>query len=58
MEAAAVLVTDVPGAGAVNVQRLRHLLMRARRGAPLVVVLRQDTPQSAFRRWCSGRAGP
>ncbi|MEE7455837.1 hypothetical protein MPAR168_19435 [Methylorubrum populi] len=46
VEAAAALVTDGLDPDAVNVQRPRHLLMRARRGAPRIAVLRQDTPQT------------
>ncbi|MCY1640541.1 HD-GYP domain-containing protein [Methylorubrum sp. SL192] len=45
-EAAAVLVTDVADLGPANVERLRQLLARTRRGTPLVVLLRQDTPQA------------
>ncbi|AMB44366.1 HD domain-containing phosphohydrolase [Methylobacterium sp. AMS5] len=45
-EAAAVLVTDVADLGAANVERLRQLLARTRRGTPLVVLQRQDTLQA------------
>ncbi len=44
-EAAAVVITDVQDFGAESLERLRRLLARVRRGAPLIVVLRQDTPK-------------
>ncbi|MGW5961063.1 HD-GYP domain-containing protein [Methylorubrum thiocyanatum] len=44
-ETAAIVVTDVQDFGAQNLERLRWLLAQARRGVPLIVVLRHDTPQ-------------
>lgn len=55
-EPAAALVSDLSDLGPEAAARLRHLRTRARRGAPLVVLLRQDNPRARLQAIALGAA--